>query len=239
MSVWIIVGIILAMIIALIFVWFIWLIYTKRRAQNRVVVSALIDIYASGSHHIEFIPAAGVHPVDMVQLVISYIANVIFVTETDHPKTRQGLSQLYDFIGNHLDNFDDDQYRQNLNDLVGVPAESLLSSGKLAAGRSERYEVRLIRGKNFDYSLSEFSPYGYKPNLTKSALFLYNAVAHKLNPSYLYLLHTSLMGLFIYFREHKINANNNQTGAFEAVIYFLSISPKPLENSPGRLHRKL
>ncbi len=117
MSVWIIVGAILVVIIALIFVWFIWLIYMKRQAQKRVIVSAILDIYPSGSHHVEFIPAAGVHPVDMIQLVISYIANVIFVTETDHPKTRQGLSQLYDFTGNHLDNFDYDQYRQDLNDL--------------------------------------------------------------------------------------------------------------------------
>jgi len=92
MSVWIIVGAILVVIIALIFVWFIWLIYMKRQAQKRVIVSAILDIYPSGSHHVEFIPAAGVHPVDMIQLVISYIANVIFVTETDHPKTRQGLS---------------------------------------------------------------------------------------------------------------------------------------------------
>ena len=66
------------------------------------------------------------------------------------------------------------------------------------AGSTERYEPRLIRGKQIDYSLTKFSMIGYRCNLARSALLLYNAVVTRLDSAYLDLLHESVAGLIVY-----------------------------------------
>jgi len=209
-----------------------------RRAGKRVIVSALIDIYPSGSHHIEFIPVEEVHPVDIVQLAISYIANVIFVTASYNLESKQSLEKLIQFTVKYDSLSDENQFRQALNELAKTLPDSLLSNGKFAVGKSESYQVRLVRGNQMDYSLSEFSMYGYKPNLVNSTILLYGAVADRLDAPYLKLLHKSLIGLIGYFQHEKPTMSNNQAIAFAAVEYVLKVFPEPIENSSGRTSRK-
>ncbi len=211
---------------------------TMQRAGKRVIVSVLIDIYASGSHHVEFIPVEEVHPVDIVQLAISYIANVIFVTAPDGANLKQSLEELIRFTIKYDSLSDENQFRQELNELAKTLPDSLLPSGKYAVGKSESYQVRLVRGNQMDYSLSEFSMHGYKPNLANSAVFLYSAVANRLDASCLKLLHKSLISLIDYFQHEKPTPSNNQAIAFAAVEHVLKVFPEPIENSPERVYRK-
>jgi hypothetical protein len=230
-----IIALIVVTIVIILFLWF----RTMRRAEKHVIVSALIDIYPSGSHHIEFIPPIeDIHPVDIVQLAISYIANVIFVTVPYNVELKQSLEELIQFTVKHESLSDEVKFRQDLKELVKIRSDSLLSSGKFATGESERYQVRLVRGNQIDYSLSKFSIYGYKPNLPNSTVYLYSAIAHKLDVSHLKLLHNSLITLIRYFEHEKPTLSNHQAIAFAAVEYILKVSPEPIENSPGRVYRK-
>lgn len=227
-------------VIGVIIIFVLFYLLRIRRTLKRVVVRALVDIHGSGSHHVEFIPSEGVHPVDLVQLAISYLANMIFLTVQDSPQLKADLIKLADLVTKHDGLTDIPQYRQELKELAKSPSDSLLSTGRHATGKSERYEVRLIRGRNLDYSISEFAMYSYKPNLTTSAVLLYNAVANRLDDSYLFLLHKSLIGLVGYFHEAETpTMGNNQHAAFNVVDYCLKVCPGPLENSQGRVRRLL
>ena len=79
-------------------------ILTRRMwAYNRIVVKVLIDIYPSGNHHVEFIPLDGVHPVDQIQLIVSYISNLMFVTAPDTPVLTGALQQLFEIVAENWD----------------------------------------------------------------------------------------------------------------------------------------
>lgn len=229
----IIVIVIVVLFIGIFLSWYVT--YSKRK---KVVISALIDVYTTGRHHVEFIPVEGTHPVDLVQLVISYISHVIMLTKPYEITFVDGLYQLFELNRKHYDLEYEFHYRQELTTLVNTPPPSLLESGKLSAGNSDRYQVRLIRGKQFDYSLTQFSMYSYKPNLANSALYLYHTVVTKLDSDNLKLLHTSLALLNAYYHDTKPTMSNNQAIAFTAVEYAFSVLPKPIENSPGRISRK-
>jgi|GEM_PF-2075729 len=229
MGIWLIIIAVIAVVVAL-------MLFMQQRAVRgagkNVIVTAVIDIYASGNHHIELIPANEVHPVDLVQLAISYIANIILLSAQGSLTISQSLDELIQFSIRHEDIPDEHLFRQELNNLAKRSRDSLLTSGKLATGTSERYKVRLIRGKQFDYSLSEFSMLGYKPNLENSSALLYAEIASMLDDSYLLLLHKSLIGLIDAFQRKKPTANNNQVGAFVVVSYILSTFPDGIEDSP-------
>jgi hypothetical protein len=227
MGTWLIIVIVIAVVIALALF---MLQRVIRGAGKDVIVRTVIDIYASGNYHVELIPANEVHSVDLVQLAISYIANIILLSTQGSLKISQLLDELIQFSIQHEELSDERLLRQELNNLARTPPDSLLPSGKLAVGTSERYQVRLIRGKHFDYSLSEFSIVGYKPNLENSAALLYVEIASMLDDSYLLLLHKSLIGLIDAFQRQKPTRNNNQAGAFVVVSYMLSTFPGGIEH---------
>lgn len=227
--------IVIAIIIAIVAMsWF-----TRRGKQKQTVISALIDIYTTGRHHVEFIPAEGTHPVDLIQLVISYASNIVMLTMPLEVELVGGIHQLLLLNQKHYDLANEAKYRQELTELVNTPQQSLLPSEKLAAGNVDRYQVRLIRGKERDYSITDFSAYSYKPNMANSLLYLYHAVVIGLDSDHLKLLHESLFALTTYFRDTKPTVLNNQAIAFAAVEYVLKVFPKPIKNSPGRISRKL
>ncbi|MCB0020974.1 MAG: hypothetical protein KDE09_24430, partial [Anaerolineales bacterium] len=209
----------------------VFLARAKRRAQNNTIIKAVIDLYPSGGHHVEYIPADGVHPMDIVQLTLSYFANVLFVTSPDRKEQKQALIALVEYILGRQEISDPDEYRTGLQELAHSPQIPPLSDGRYTSGESERYHVSLIRGRNMDYSISQFSVKGYQRNLTQSTLLLYCESAQHLNDSYLKLMHHSMMGVLGYFTENGLGANNNQAVAFHAAEYALRTLPESIESS--------
>jgi hypothetical protein len=209
----------------------------KNRTYPRTVVKAIIDIYPSGSHQVQLIPAKGIHPSDLAQLAISYAANMIVCTDGDDAGLRQSLWKLYEVVQMQSRDANETRYREDLNYLANNPEPSLLSSGLYSNKASERFESRLIRGNNFDYTISEFSMIGYKPNYTRTVVLLVNAVKDELDSKYLGLLHECLVGILLCYRDRELSLANNQTMAFSMLEYVLKVMPEPIEKSPGRITR--
>ncbi|CAN5402467.1 hypothetical protein BH10CHL1_BH10CHL1_04770 [soil metagenome] len=214
-----------------------------RRIRRNVIVKTMIDIYPSGNHHIEFTPATGIHSVDAIQLAISYLANIFCVTAKGSLALEWPILNLIYYVrqwnGKELSN--PQEYRDGLDQLVIKGRVDPLKDGRFAVGDGEHYQVKLIRGIQLDYSLSKFAMYAYANNLSYSALLLYCQIAHKIDDTYLKLLHYSFVALAESFYDKKLHLSDNQMMAFISVEYILQVFTEPIRNSPEResRHRKV
>jgi hypothetical protein len=206
-----------------------------RPKRKNIIVETIINIDPSGNHQIEFIPTIGIHSVDAIQLAISYLANVLFVTSGESLELQWPILKLVNYVsqwqGKELS--DPQEYRDGLIQLVTQSRVTALND-KFAVAGGERYRVKVYRGRQTDYSVSNFSVHGYANNLSYSALLLYCQIAQKIDNTYLKLLHYSFIGLMQAFIDKQLTLSSNQMMAFLAVEYVLGVFPEPIINTPER-----
>jgi hypothetical protein len=162
---------------------------------------------------------------------------MLVCTDGDPPVIREPLWQLVEILQKNSRDTDEAKFRRDLEDLANNREPSLLSTGLYSAKPSERVETRLIRGNSYDYTLTEFSAIGYRPNLTWTITLLVNAVTDKLDSTYFKLLYECLAAILHYYGDRELNLANNQVRAFAMLEYILEVMAKNgnlIKRSPGR-----
>lgn len=196
----------------------------NRSTRKRTVVAAVIDVYSTGGYHVEIIPEESdtAHPVDLIQLVISYLTTVLYnvdSTKLYYNEMHQYLNELYYLCEEHFGVEHEELYRLKLNNLISNPPSSLKKSGKHSgAGKdSDRYHAALIRNSNSsDGCLTKMPVWGYRMNLLNSCVLLFGEVASQLSLDYLRILNDSCALVANYYREHPV-----EVGANQEVAYFM------------------
>lgn len=182
---------ILAVIIILIIAFFaVTIFYLNRIKRRNSIVVAVIDIFSSGNHHIEYLPSAELNRLDLIQLAIGYFASLDSSLPKETEIARDAFFRLQTVVASFdPDSFDAAEYRKHLDDLVRSLSKGTLTGlHHRTVGTSERFKANLIRGKTYDYVLSDFSALGFKPNIGNSAIFLYHNIAYRLDDKALFVL---------------------------------------------------
>ncbi len=210
--------------------------WLKWRAEKNVIAQALIDIYPSGECSVQFVPSTGIHSMDAVQLAISYMANILYVTSESNSGVAKPIRNLidYNFISHSEEEQTEQEYREGLLHLVSQLQVNYIKEGRTRVNEPDHYEVKLIRGINMDYSLSTI-PISHKGNnLSYSALILYCQIAQKVDDAYLGLLYGSFMTLIEASVDKKLTMHDNQSVAYTSVEFIFQTRPDLIKNSPER-----
>lgn len=212
--------------------------YIKFKSSKQAFVTSVIDIYANGKSHVEILPTTGTHPVDLVQLALSYVINVLFITWEDDAVHKQALSLLFTVLEKHYSHFNEAEYRRQLSGLSQNLPASLRSDGNFTVGSSEQFKVKFLRGKNFDHCIAKFSIRGYKPNVSNSALLLYAKIVEELDSTHLSLLQESIAVTLLYFNENPPRSNNHQIVAYTFLEKTINSSFRTIDVPLERTARK-
>ena len=92
--------------------------------------------------------------------------------------------------------------------------------GKLT---SERFRIKFINGKQYNYVWCNFSPMVRSEYIPQSAIFLLSEIAHQLSPETLKLLHRAMCMFVAIASEYKLEAGTNQVLAHASVQRALSM----------------
>ena len=195
---WLYVSIGLAVVVALIVILTLWfpikvLVWLKRR---QLVTTAVVDVYQSGSYHIEYLQEQSLDPAALIQLSLLCLANVDGILPLYPSTERQPLLQLYKTV-------EDDpiapryffavEYRKQLIALAKLIGQETASDTlHPAVGVNERLSVGLIRGNKYNFVLCDFSMAIPGPHIARGAVYLYCDIASRLDDEALAILHLAV-----------------------------------------------
>ena len=158
--------------------------------DERVILTAIINIFHSGESDIKFIPSSNINEIKLMKIAFLYAVKVRFLLETEPLDLRKMYKDLFEEITESSKWHPTGAIAERLKEMVSILE---MQGEELPESLSEEeFIINLVEGEEIDYVVTKIPLPGLAVNIPISVILLSNAIASRLSTKNLEIFENQL-----------------------------------------------